>query len=193
MHEHKYLSSFLFFRFQSFFKLRERERQRQRQRERERERERVYKIGYKEKQSQGYLSYLDRFLWRIFPLLRATRLYAIFNTGLKKMAPSCPLLLFYFRWREGVPTSVLGSQPIVWLLPSSFPCQATRVRSPSINICGSPLCDLHSFFTVILRWLATANSNKRIVVIIFLSSQWDTTWQLLEIEMFLTNILCTYI
>ena len=25
----------------------------------ERERERVYKIGYKEKQSQGYLSYLD--------------------------------------------------------------------------------------------------------------------------------------
>ena len=42
-----------FFSFLSFsFKLRERER--------ERERERVYKIGYKEKQSQGYLSY---FLW----------------------------------------------------------------------------------------------------------------------------------
>ena len=54
-----------------------------------RERERVYKIGYKEKQSQGYLSYLDGFLWRIFPLLRANRLYAIFNTGLKKMASSC--------------------------------------------------------------------------------------------------------
>ena len=64
----------LFFRFS--FKLRERER--------------VYKIGYKEKQSQGYLSYLDGFLWRIFPLLRANRLYAIFNTGLKKMASSCP-------------------------------------------------------------------------------------------------------
>ena len=53
------------------------------------ERERVYKIGYKEKQSQGYLSYLDGFLWRIFPLLRVNRLYAIFNTGLKKMASSC--------------------------------------------------------------------------------------------------------
>ena len=43
--EHKCLSSFLFFRFSSNW---------------ERERERVYKIGYKEKQSQGYLSY---FLW----------------------------------------------------------------------------------------------------------------------------------
>ena len=149
-----------------------------------------------------YLFSLMEFLWRIFLLLRANRLYAIFNTGLKKMAPSCPrffclllpgvlgfgsvryepcpttnFLTIYFRWREGVPTSVLGSQPIVWLLPSSFQCQATRVRSPSINICRSPLCDLHSFLTVILWWLATANSNKRIVVSIFLSSQWDTTWQ----------------
>ena len=119
--------------------------------ERERERERVYKIGYKEKQSQGYLSYLDGFLWRIFPLLRANRLYAIFNTDLKKMAsrvrdilrlllprvlgfgsvpyepcPTTNFLIICFRWREGVPTSVLGSQPIVWLLPSSFPCQAIR-------------------------------------------------------------------
>ena len=42
-----------------------------------------------------------------------------------------------------------GSQPIVWLLPSSFPCQATRVRSPSTNMCCSP-CDPHSFLTVIL-------------------------------------------
>ena len=144
------------------------------------------------------------FLWRIFPLLQANRLYAIFNTGLEKMASSirnifmssstrstgfgsvchepCPttnFLAIYFRWREGVPTSVLGSQPIVWLLPSSFPCQETRVRSQSINICGSPLCDLHSFLTVILWRLATVNSNKRIVVIIFLASQWDTTWHYL--------------
>ena len=64
---------FLFFRFSSNFG---------------KERERVYKIGYKEKQSQGYLSYLNGFLWRIFPLLRANRLYAIFNTGLKKMVSS---------------------------------------------------------------------------------------------------------
>ena len=52
----------------------------------ERERERgVYKIGYKEKSSQSLLIFfsLMEFLWRIFPLLRANRLYAIFNTGLK--------------------------------------------------------------------------------------------------------------
>ena len=124
------------------------------------------------------------FLWRIFPLLRANRLYAIFNTGLKNLGPSCPryffvffiqstgfgsvchepcpitnFLIFYFRWRGGVPTSFLGSQPIVWLLPSSFRCQTTRVRLPSTNICWSPLCDLHSFLTVTLWWLATVNSN----------------------------------
>ena len=37
-----------------------------------------------------YLFTLMDFLWRIFPLLRANRLYAIFNTGLKNLAPSCP-------------------------------------------------------------------------------------------------------
>ena len=67
-------------------------------------------------------------------------------------------IIIYFRWREGVPTSVLGSQPIVWLLPSSFRYQATRVRLPSTNICWSPR-DPHSFLTVILWWLATVNSN----------------------------------
>ena len=100
-----------------------------------------------------------------------------FGSVCHEPCPPTNFLTIYFRWREGVPTSVLGSQPIVWLLPSSFLCQATWVRSPSINISGSPLCDLHSFLTVILWWLATVNSAKRIVVIIFLSSQWDTTWQ----------------
>ena len=33
-----------------------------------------------------YLFSLMEFLWRIFLLLRANRLYLIFNTGLKKMA-----------------------------------------------------------------------------------------------------------
>ena len=149
-HEHKCLSSFLFFRFSSNW---------------DRERERVYKSGYKEKRSQRVLIFfsLMEFLWRIFPLLRANRLYAIFNTGLKKMAPSCPrysfrlllpgvlgfgsvrhepcqttnFLISFFRWREGGATSVvyhmtsshlreerdnrnnIGSQAIVWLLPSS--------------------------------------------------------------------------
>ena len=146
------------------------------------------------------------FLWRIFPLLRANRLYAIFNTGLKNLAPSCPryflssstrrtwllvpsttnpvqqltFLNLFFADGKKVPLPFLGPQPIVRLLPSSFPCQATRVRSPSINICGSPLCDLHSFLRVIFWRLATVNSNTRIVVIIYPSSQWDITWQYLE-------------
>ena len=80
VHEHKCLSSFLFFRFPSNW-------------EREREREGgVYKIGYKEKWSQSLLIFfsLMELLWRIFLLLRVNRLYAIFNTGLKKMASSCP-------------------------------------------------------------------------------------------------------
>ena len=59
-------------------------------------RERVYKIGYKEKWSQSLLIFfsLMEFLWRMFPLLRANRLYAIFNTGLKNLAPSCPRYFF---------------------------------------------------------------------------------------------------
>ena len=74
--------------------------------ERERERERVYKIGYKEKQSQSYLSYFDGFLWRIFLLLRADRLYLILSTGLKKwllrvryifLSPSTRSPWLYFR------------------------------------------------------------------------------------------------
>ena len=89
--------------------------------ERERERERVYKIGYKEKQSQSYLSYLDGFLWRIFLLLRADRLYLIFlvlarryfrlllpgvlgfSSIRHKPCPTTNFLIVYFRWREGSP------------------------------------------------------------------------------------------
>ena len=63
--------SFFFSFLSSFFKLRERERG-------------YIKIGYKQKQSQSYLSYLDGFLWRIFLLLRADRLYLILSAGLKK-------------------------------------------------------------------------------------------------------------
>ena len=97
--------------------------------------------------------------------------------------PITDLLIIYFRWREGVPTSVLGSQPIIWLL-SSFPLvrrfflgllDVTQVRLLSTNLCWYPLCDLHSFLTV---WrLATVHSNGRLVLILFLSSPWDITWQ----------------
>ena len=76
------------------------------------------------------------------------------------------------------PTSILGSQPIIWLLSPSLWCPATWVRLPSTNICWYPLCDLHSFLTVTLWRLATVHSNRRIVLILFLSSQWDITWQL---------------
>ena len=90
--------------------------------------------------------------------------------------PKTNFFTFYFRWREGVPTSVLGSQPIIWLLSSSSWCLATWVRLPCTNMCWYPLCDLHSFLTVTLWWLVTVHSSGRIVLILFLSSQWDTTW-----------------
>ena len=75
-----------------------------------------------------------------------------------KPCPTTNFFFSFFCWREEGATSVLGSQPIVWLLPSSFRCQATRVRLPSTNICWSP-CDPHSFLTVIHWRLATVNSN----------------------------------
>ena len=62
-----------FFSFLSFFfKLRERERG-------------YIKLGIMRNGLKVYLSFffLMEFPWRIFPLLRAYRLYAIFNTGLK--------------------------------------------------------------------------------------------------------------
>ena len=134
------------------------------------ERERgVYKIGYKEKQSQSYLSYLDGFLWRIFLLLWALLLPGVlgFSSVRHEPCPTTNFLIIYFRWREGVPTSVLGSQPITWLLSSS-PLARRSVRatichpvshslsimSPSTNICFSILTwvcyfgiDLHSFMS----------------------------------------------
>ena len=156
---------------------------------RERERERGYiKLGMRRNSPKvTYLISLMEFLLRIFLLLRADKLYLIFNTGLKNLAPSCPryflssstrstgfgsvyhepcpktnFLIFYFRWRKGVPTSILGSKPIVWLLPSSFPCQATRVTSPSTNIWPGFV----TFDWPTLPWcLTTVNSNKWIVVI----------------------------
>ena len=57
----------------------------------EREREGGYiKLGIRRNGPKVYLSFFfDGVLWRIFLLLRANRLYLIFNTGLKKMASSC--------------------------------------------------------------------------------------------------------
>ena len=94
--------SFLFFRFPSNWK----------------RWERVYKIGYKEKQSQGYLSYfffLMEFLWRTFPLLRANRLYAIFNTGLKNLGPSCLRYFFVFFTRSTGFCVIFSYTYIYWI------------------------------------------------------------------------------
>ena len=44
--------------------------------------------------------------------------YLAFGSVSYEPCQTTNFFLFYFRWREGVPTSVLGSQPIVWLLPS---------------------------------------------------------------------------
>ena len=56
-------------------------------------------------------------------------------------------LILYFRWGEGSPTSVLGSQPIIWLLSLS----PSGVRRPEVTKYQHlliPLCDLHSSLTV---------------------------------------------
>ena len=139
-------------------------------------------MGIKEKYSQGNLSYFStEFHWRIFLLSRANRLYAIFNTGLKNLGPSCPRYVFvfftqsnwlwvclpralpitdfssrFFRRRGEGATSVLGPQPIIWLLPSP-PGQAI-------------LLGLLDVTQVRLLLIQTA-------VIPLPSSQWDIKWQ----------------
>ena len=150
-------------------------------------RERGYtKFGIRRNSPKGtYLICLIEFRGESFFFygLYAIWLYAIFNTGLKKMASSefffflssstrstgvgssaryepCPttnFLIIYFRWREGVPTSVLGSQPIIWLL-SSFPWsgdffRATRCHpSPILFPSGHPVQT--SVFSI-LTWVVT--------------------------------------
>ena len=116
------------------------------------EKERGYtKFGIRKNSPKSYLSYFSTgFHWRIFLLSWANRLYAIFNTGLKNLGPSCPRYVFVFFTRsngygsvchepfpitnfssrffhqrgEGA-TYVLGSQPIIWLLPPSPWCPVT--------------------------------------------------------------------
>ena len=127
--KHKCLSSFLFFRFPSNW---------------ERERERVvYKIWVYKGEIVPKLLYLifrwgstgeSFFFYRLIdfmlflilawrtrvPRVSDILLFSTRNTGLGSSARYEPcqttnFLIFYFHWREGVPTYVLGSQPIVWL------------------------------------------------------------------------------
>ena len=86
------------------------------------ERERGYiELGIRRNSPKVYLSYFDGFLWGNFLLLRALLLPGVLGFSSVRHEP-CPItdfLIVYFRRREGVPTSVLGSQPIIWLLSSS--------------------------------------------------------------------------
>ena len=94
----------LFFSFVFLQIERERERERKRERERERERE------------------LMEFLWRIFPLLRANRLYAIFNTGLKKWllhVRDIPFVFFYPEYLDLVPSATNPVHQLTFLLSIS--------------------------------------------------------------------------
>ena len=161
-------------------------------RERERERERVYKIGYKEKQSQSLLNFFflrrgscgEYFLfyglidfmlflvlaWRngsfvsdkSFCLLLPRVLG--FGSVRHEPCPTTDFFFSFFRWREEgatsvfrVPASHLAS---TFFLPvSGDPREVTEYK--------------HLFLTDILWWLATVNSNKRIVVIISIVSVGD--------------------
>ena len=65
-------------------------------------------------------------------------------------------LILYLRWGEGSPTSVLGSQPIIWLLSFSPSC----VRRSEVTMYQHlliPLCDLHSSLTF-FWWLDTVSN-----------------------------------
>ena len=186
-----------FFSFLSFSVFLRIERERERKRERERERERVYKIEYKEKQSQNYLSYLDGFLWRIFLLLRALFFYPEFLALVPSATNPVQELIFSFlfsltgrrcQFRFRVPANHLAS---TFFLPVSgdslglldvtpvpfFIHQVTKYKHLFFHSdLGLLLWNWPTFFhifTVILWWLA--NSNTRIVVILFLSSLWDVT------------------
>ena len=130
----------------------------ERERERERERESgIQNLGIREKRPQSYLSYFSMvFNWRIFLLSRANRLYSIFLHWLEEpgvlrvsgillsstrnkmamvrlpatnLAQKLTFLLFPLTEGGGVPTSVLGSQPILWLLSPS----PSGVRRPEVT------------------------------------------------------------
>ena len=145
-----------------------------------------------------YLSYFDGFLWRIFLLLRADRLYFIFSSGLKawllrvrdifrlllpgvlgfssvrhEPCPTTNFLIFliplmgrrcHFCFR--VPANHLAS---TFFLPvsgdPSDPSEVTEYQQMLVSTLTHIL-----YFDGLLLLIHT----RGIVVILFLSSQWDT-------------------
>ena len=161
------------------------------------ERERGYvKLGIRRNSPKVYLSYFDEFLWRKFFLLRADRFYLIFSSGLKAwllrvrdifrlLLPGvlrfssvryepCPTTDFLFsffpltgrrcHFRFRVPANHLAST--FFLHVSGDPSEFTEYQ----NLLVSTLTHILYFDGLLLLIHA-----RGIVVILFLSSQWDTT------------------
>ena len=148
----------------------------------------IQNLGIKEKRPQSYLSYFSTgFHWRIFFLSRANRLCSIFffhwleepgvprvsvillsSTRSKMAMVRLPRALlknwlsyYLFPLTGGSPTSILGSQPIIWLLSPS----PSGVRRPEVtkyqHLLISPLWPTFSLNGHFFWRLDTVNSNTR--------------------------------
>ena len=100
-----------------------------------------------------YLSYFDGFPWRIFPLLRANRLYVIFSTGLKKW-----LLLVRATFRLPLPGvlalaaphlfTTISVQRLIFLFPISADGRSSHFR---LRVLANHLASL--FFPLVRRFI----------------------------------------
>ena len=195
--------SFFFSVLSFFFKLRERERER----EKERERERYIKLGirrnspkvtyliFRRGSTGEYFFFYGLIDFRLFLklawrkwLLRVSQIlfcllhpeYLAFGSASYEPCPTTNFFLFFFRWREGVPTSFLSpSQSFGFYLPPPWSgdfVRGTRCHPSQVTEYRQVNPIYHHALTVILWGLATVNSNERIAVITLPSSQWDITW-----------------
>ena len=81
-----------------------------------------------------YLFSLMEFLWRIFPLLRANRLYAIFNTGLKNWLLHVRDILFVFFYPEYLAFGPVHLEPCPTTnFSSSFFADGKKVPLPFLG------------------------------------------------------------
>ena len=131
VHEHKCLSSFLFFRFPSNW---EREREYINLGKRRNIPKGTYLFFWRGSTGESFFFYglIDFILfltlaWRKWLLHVSQNFfvffypeYLAFGSVSYEPCPTTDFLTIYFRWQEGVPTSVLGSQPIIWLLSPSL-------------------------------------------------------------------------
>ena len=142
----------------------------------ERERERGYvKLGIRRNSPKVYLSYFTGFMWRIFLLLRALLIPGVLGFSSVHHEP-CLTTDFLFslfsltgrkrHFRFRVPANHLAS---TFFLPvSGDPSEVTEYQ----HLLVSTLTHILYFDGLLLLIHA-----RGIVVILFLYSQWDTTWQ----------------